>query len=252
MKQKEKENEEGKEKDLIALLRTLKDYRRKQGLRHPLEVILLIIIMAIMAGAKGERAIARFAQNNKKSLIQALHIERKQVPTRCIIQRTIQNVDFALLRNIFHQWAIRIIPIQKHDIMSIDGKALKGTVTEAQNNLQNFTSLVSVFSSKRRQVLTAEKIEIKKESEIPTVRELIEMLNLKDVTFTLDALHCQEKTVKTIKKSRNHFIIGVKENQKKLLEDIKKMPKSGSSRRISIHQGRKESRANRKKDGEGV
>jgi predicted transposase YbfD/YdcC len=248
MKQKQEKKQVEKENDLITLLRTLKDYRRKQGRRHSLEVILLIIIMAIMAGAKGERAIARFAQNNKKSLIKALQIERKQVPTRCIIQRTIQNVDFTLLRNIFHQWAIRIIPIQKHDIMSVDGKALKGTVKESQSDLQNFTSLVSVFSSKRRQVLTAEKIETKKESEIPTARDLIEMLNLKDVTFTLDALHCQEKTAKTIKKSGNHFIIGVKENQKKLLENIKKMPKSG----ISIHQRRKEQGTNRKKNGESV
>lgn len=233
MKQKEKdkgeEKREEKEKDLIVLLRTLKDYRRKQGLRHPLEVILLIIIMAIMAGAKGERAIARFAENNKKALIKALKIERKEVPTRYIIQRTIQNIDFSLLQKIFYQWAIKIIPIEKKDTLSIDGKALKGTVTEAQNNLQNFTSLVSVFASKRKQVLTAGKIEIKKESEIPTARDLIEMLNLKDVTFTLDALHCQKKTVKTIKKSGNHYIIGVKENQKKLLEDIKKMPESGVS-----------------------
>lgn len=211
------------EQDLFTLLKTVKDYRRKQGQRHPLEVILLIIIMAIMAGAKGERAISRFAKNNKKALIQALKIERKEVPTRCIIQRTMQNVDFSELQHIFYQWALKIIKIQKKDIVSIDGKALRGTLTEAQNNLQNFTSLVSVFASKRKQVLTATKIDTKKESEIPAVQELIKMLNLQNVTFTLDALHCQEKTTKTIKKTGNHYIIGVKNNQKKLSQDIKKM-----------------------------
>jgi len=209
--------------DLLALLRTLKDYRRKQGQRHPLEVILIIIIMAIMAGAKGERAISRFAKNNKEALIKALKIERKEIPGRCIIQRTIQNIDFSQLQNIFHHWALKIIPLKKKEIVSIDGKALKGTIAEAQNNLQNFISLVSVFASQRKQVLTAVKIEIKKESEIPTVQEMIKMLDLKDVTFTLDALHCQEKTIKIIKKTGNHYIIGVKDNQKKLSQDIKKM-----------------------------
>lgn len=38
--------------------------------------------MAIMAGAKGERAIDRFSKNNKKALIKALKIERKEVPAR--------------------------------------------------------------------------------------------------------------------------------------------------------------------------
>lgn len=212
-----------KEADFIVALKTLKDYRRKQGQRHPLEVMLLIIIMAIMAGAKGERAIARFAQNNKEALIKALQIKRKEVPARSAIKRVIQNIDFSELQNIFYQWALNIIPIKKKDIVSIDGKALKGTISKAQNNLQNFTSLVSVFASKRKQVLTAKKIETKKENEIPKVQELLEMLDLKDVTFTLDALHCQVKTTKIIKKTGNHYIVGVKNNQKKLCLDIKKL-----------------------------
>ncbi len=220
MKQKQKKQ------DIIALLKTIKDYRRKQGRRHPLEVILIIIIMAIMAGSKGERAVARFAQNNKKDLIKALKIERGEIPTRCIIQRTIQNIDFSELQNIFYQWSLKIIKIKEKDIVSIDGKAIRGTIKNSQTNFQNFTSLVSVFASKRKQVLAAGKIETKKENEIPKVQELIAMLDLKDATFTLDALHCQEKTVNIIKKTGNHYIIGVKNNQKKLYQDIKKMQKA--------------------------
>lgn len=215
-----------KDPDLFALLKTLKDHRRKQGQRHPLEIILLIIIMAIMAGARGERAIVRFAKNNKEALIKALDIQRKQVPTRSVIKGVIENMDFTVLQNLFYHWAVPLIKIQKLDIVSIDGKALRGTVTEAHNNLQNFTSLVSVFASKRKQVLTAAKINTKKTNEIPTVQDLIKLLDLQGVTFTLDALHCQTKTVKIIKKTGNHYIIGVKNNQKKLYQDIKKMPKS--------------------------
>lgn len=220
MKQKQKKQ------DIIALLKTIKDYRRKQGQRHPIEVILIIIIMAIMAGSKGERAIARFAQNNKKALIKALGIERKEIPSRYVIKGIVKNIDFSELQNIFYQWALQIIRIDKKDIVSIDGKAIRGTVKDSRTSFQNFTSLVSVFASKRRQVLTAGKIETKKENEIPKVQELIAMLDLKDVTFTLDALHCQEKTVSIIKNTGNHYIIGVKNNQKKLYQDIKKKQKS--------------------------
>jgi len=211
-----------REQDLICLLKTLKDHRRKEGKRHPLEIVLLIIIMAIMAGSKSERAISRFAKNNKQALIKALKIARKEIPSRSVIQGIIQQTDFSKLQNIFYGWALKIVKIEKKDIISFDGKAMRGTIKNSQTNFQNFTSLVSVFASKRKQVLTSAKIETKKENEIPTVQALIKMLDLKDITFTLDALHCQEKTIKAIKKSKNHYIIGVKNNQKKLSEDIKK------------------------------
>lgn len=215
-------NQKQKESNIIELIKTLPDYRRKQGLRHPLEVVLLIIIMAIMAGAKGERAIARFAKNNKKDLIKTLKIERKEIPTRYVFKGIIKNINFSELQNIFYQWALKIVKIKEKDIVSIDGKAIRGTVKNSHDKFQNFVSLVSVFASKRKQILTTTKIETRKENEIPKVQELIKMLDLKGVTFTLDALHCQEKTVKIIKKTGNHYIVGVKNNQKKLRLDIKK------------------------------
>lgn len=211
-----------KQQNIINLLKTLKDHRRKEGRRHPKEVVLLIIIMGVMAGAKGERAIDRFAKNNKKALIKAMGIERKEVPSRSVISGFIQNVDFKSLQEIFYQWALKIVKIKEKDVVSIDGKAIRGTIKNSHNKFQNFVSLVSVFASKRKQILTAVKIETRKENEIPKVQELIAMLDLKSVTFTLDALHCQEKTVNIIKKTGNHYIIGVKNNQKKLNLDIKK------------------------------
>jgi len=212
-----------KQQNILELLRTLKDHRRKEGQRHPKEVVLLIIIIAVMAGAKGERAIDRFAQNNKKALIKALRIKRKEVPSRSVIRGVIENINFKSLQEIFYRWALPMVKIKEKEVISIDGKAIRGTAKNSRDKFQNFVSLVSVFASKRKQVLTTTKRETQKENEIPKVQELLKMLNLKDVTFTLDALHCQEKTVKIIQKTKNHYIIGVKNNQKKLSEDIKKM-----------------------------
>jgi len=212
-----------KQQNILELLRTLKDHRRKEGQRHPKEVVLLIIIMAVMAGAKGERAIDRFAQNNKKALIKALRIKRKEVPSRSVIRGVIENINFKSLQEIFYRWALPMVKIKEKEVISIDGKAIRGTAKNSRDKFQNFVSLVSVFASKRKQVLITTKRETQKENEIPKVQELLKMLNLKDVTFTLDALHCQEKTVKIIQKTKNHYIIGVKNNQKKLSEDIKKM-----------------------------
>jgi hypothetical protein len=209
--------------DLITLiLRDLEDYRRKQGQRHPLHVLLLITIMGIMSGAQSERAIARFAENNKDSLIKELEIERGEIPSRKVLAKFIQNLDFNKLQSLFYTWTVSFVKIKKGEWLSIDGKALRGTVTNPNNHFQDFKSLISVFVSRRKQILLAGRISNKKENEIPKVRELIKMLDLQGVTFTLDALHCQMKTVKLIIKNKNNYVIGVKGNQKNLSEQLKK------------------------------
>jgi hypothetical protein len=200
----------------------MKDHRRAQGRRHPLDLILILIIMGIMAGSKSERAICRFIKHNKKALIKALRIDRKEVPTRSVIQGVMQTVDFKELEHIFHAWAIRFVTIKAKDFVSLDGKAIRGTVKNGQNAMQNFVSLVSVFASQQKQVLSATAIHTKKESEIPAVQNILALLNLHDVTFTLDALHCQEKTVNTIVKTGNHYLIGAKDNQPKLHREMEK------------------------------
>ena len=215
-------------KNLFELLEELKDHRRKQGQRHSLQTILIVIIMAIMSGAKGERAVSRFAKNNEQELIRLLKIKRKKVPSRSVISGVIQNINFKKLENIFYKWSMQFISIKKNEWINLDGKAIRGTVANANSEMQDFVSLVTVFASRKQQVLSVGKINTKKENEIPTVRKLIEMLDLTGAIFTLDALHCQTKTVKTIIKTKNNYLIGVKGNQKKLYEQIKKLQKRKS------------------------
>lgn len=216
-------NKNKDKKSLIDYLKQLKDFRRKQGQRFSLELMLIIILMAIMNGSKSERSIARFAENNKKELIKRLKISRKQVPSRSSLKRTIEKIDFKKLEEMFYQWSLNYVKIDKNEWISVDGKSIKGTVTNPNNSEQNFTSLVSLFASKRKQNLKVSKFKSKKESEIPVVQELIKMLDLEGITFTLDALHCQKETTKTIKKSKNNYVIGVKGNQENLFNQVKKI-----------------------------
>ena len=213
-------------KNIFALLNELKDYRRKQGVRHPLQTILLITIMGIMSGGRSERAVVRFAKNNKKDLVNLLKIKRNEVPSKSVISSLVQNTDFKKLEKIFYKWSLQFVSIKKGERLGIDGKAIRGTVSNPNDKMQDFVSLVTVFLNKKKQVLTVGKINTKKENEIPKVKELIEMLDLQGVCFTLDALHCQKETVKTIVKSKNDYVIGVKENQKNLLKTLKKTAKT--------------------------
>jgi len=73
--------------------------------------------------------------------------------------------------------------------------------------------LVSFFSSDSKEILIARKT-ASKSNEIPLVQEMIGEFPIKAMVITLDALHCQSKTLKAIKDSGNDYLVQVKENQK--------------------------------------
>lgn len=211
-----------KQDNLFQLLSDLEDFRRSQGRMHPLPMVLLIFIMATMSGFNGFRPTGDFIERHKQELIKLFKPKNGRLPSFQTIARILENIDFDKLTSIFYHWTSPRIVIKKSEWCSLDGKAIGGTVKNPHGYNQRFTSLVSVFVSKQKQVLATGKVELGKKSEIETVKQLIKMLDLKGVIFSLDALHCQKNTVKTIVKSKNHYVISVKGNQKKLHNQIKK------------------------------
>lgn len=218
-------NTKQKQKNLYEMLSKLKDHRRAQGRMHDLRLSLIIVIMSTMSGFYSLRSINDFVKKNKKDLIELFKPKKDRLPSRQTIGRVLQNINFNELNNIFYKWTINHVKIDKGEWVSIDGKAMRGTISDYPKEKQNFINLVSVFASKKKLVLQIGKIKNKKKSEIPKVQELIKVLDLKNVIFTLDALHCQKDTTKTIIESNNDYCIAVKGNQKKLHEQLKKTSK---------------------------
>ena len=214
--------------NLFELISNIKDPRSPQGRMHTLPFILLTTIMAIMNGSNSFYAIRDFLEVNKKDLFKLFKMKGKykRLPSRMTISRLISEISFDKLNFLFYNWASSKITLKKGDVLSLDGKSIRGTLTNANDSLQNFTSLVSVYVQKKKQILCLEKMENKKESKIPLVRKLIKMLDLEGITFTLDALHCQKETLKIIIETKNNYIVQVKANQPTLQENLKKTSKT--------------------------
>lgn len=208
--------------NLYELLEKLSDHRREQGRRHELSLIVIIVVMSLMSGSNSLRAMGDFIKRNRKELLQIFKPNKGRLPSHQTIGRTLQHIDFDELSGIFRVWALKYINITGQEWVSVDGKAIAGTVTNAQNKFQQFTGLVSLFVSKQKTVLASTKLNNKKDNEILKLKELVNLLGLSQTVITADALHCQAGTLNSIKASGNDYCIGVKKNQPNLLQAIKK------------------------------
>ena len=192
-------------------LATLKDKRRGQAQQHKIDVVLMITIMATMSGYQGYRAIGDFAQRYKKQIVKYLELEKDRVPAYATVRRVVQEIDHKKFGDIFTKWMKHYMKKTNSQWIAVDGKAIKGTKQKEED--KKLAHLVSFFASDSKEILIARKT-ADKSNEIPLVQEMMKEFPLKDMIITLDALHCQTKTLKAIKDSGNDYVIQVKDNQK--------------------------------------
>ena len=199
---------------LMQELKSLEDNRRKQGQRHSIEVSLMIVIMATMSGFVGYRAIGDFINRYKKELLEYLKPKKDRLPSFPTVRRILMSVDTDEFRKIFDKWAMGYLELKDSEWISIDGKAIKGS--KHNNEDKKLAHLVSFFRSDSKEVIIAKKT-FTKSNEIPLVQDMLREFPLKNLVFTIDAMHCQSETLKIIKDSENDYVVQVKKNQKKIV-----------------------------------
>ena len=202
---------------LEDLLFSVNDNRRKQGQRYKLGHILLFSVFAILCKADSYRKIHSFIKSHYPMLNKLYHLNWKRVPAYTTIRHLIQGVDAAELERSFRQFSCYLInQCSTNRYIALDGKTLRGSFDHL--NDQKAIQVFSAFGSDNNIIIAHEEIE-QKTNEIPTAQKLLKELGISNYICTLDAMHCQTKTLETVVATRNQAIIQVKENQKTLLND---------------------------------
>lgn len=93
------------------------------------------------------------------------------------------------------------IYVEKKQIVSIDGKTIRGS----KNGTHKAYHVVSAFVSENRITLGKIKTE-EKSNEITAVPELLDMLELVGTIVTADAMYCQTKTAAKITEKRADWV----------------------------------------------
>lgn len=202
---------------LKSFLSKIKDHRRKQGRRYELEHILLFSILAILSGATSYRKIHKFIVAHYETLNEIFDLDWDRILAYTTIRDIIQGTSKTELEKSFRQYSQELAKSESEkQFIGCDGKVLRGSFDHF--NDQKAVQILSAFVSDSRLILAHEEI-ASKTNEIPTAQRLMAELGLSGYIFTFDALHCQEKTLKTAKETGNEAIVQVKGTQKTLLND---------------------------------
>ena len=129
---------------LIEALQTIPDYRKARGKRHPLWIVLVVIVMGNLAGYWGNRPLEEFAKRYGKEIAAQLQIELSSLPSYSTFRGAHLYLDFDAVNHAFREWMIQYLTIDE-ETYAIDGKRIGQSVTGEESKTR-FLGLVSVFA----------------------------------------------------------------------------------------------------------
>ena len=202
---------------MLRIFKDVPDPRIQGKVMHKLHDILVIAVCSIIAGIEHWTLMEDYCKANIEWFQSFLDL-----PNGVPSHDTFGNVFAALSPEEFEK-AIQawINSLQgastKGKHIAIDGKALRGSFDKAAG--KSAVHMVSAYVYENHTVFGQVKVD-DKSNEITAIPKLLEMLELKESTVTIDAMGCQREIAKAIVKKQGDYVLALKGNQNALLEDV--------------------------------
>lgn len=194
------------------------DLRDNRGKRHDLAVVLVGVMLALLSNRDGNlSSIQRYVKNHYECLVEVLGVERKRAVSRSQLPNILAEVSVSVFdRLLFANYGIKL-NAEERKWFAIDGKELRGSI---ETGCRRGEAIVQAVSHEDLQVASQEYYAGEKESEVPTVRKLLQKNGLSKQKVSFDALHCKPRTLEIITGESGKYLVGLKENQKELKKQI--------------------------------
>lgn len=194
---------------------TLEDPRsRLASCAYSLEELLLTALCAISSGADDWVDVALWGREKIDWLRRFLAFE-SGIASHDTFSRVFALLDARSFEACFIDWMGRLCPSLQGHAIHIDGKSLRGS----HNGCEAMVHLVSAWDSAAGVTLGQVKT-ANKSNEITAVPQLLNLLDVRGATITIDAMGCQREIVKQIIDKNADYIIAVKNNQPTLAQAV--------------------------------
>jgi predicted transposase YbfD/YdcC len=193
----------------------LTDGRQPGKVVYPLDEVLLLSLLAVLAGAETFTDIARFGEK-KLALLRRFRQFKDGTPPHDRIGEIFATLDAEQFQHCFVAWVASVSGIPA-SVIAIDGKTVRRSGGKKDNKLP--IHMVSAFAARQRLVLGQVKV-AEKSNEIIAIPKLLAMLAIEGAIVTIDAMGCQREIARAILEKKADYVLALKGNQGSLREDV--------------------------------
>jgi predicted transposase YbfD/YdcC len=200
----------------LSYFRDMPDRRQAGKVIYPLDEILLLCLLAVLAGSETFTEIARFGEK-KLALLRRFRPFEDGTPAHDHLGDIFATLDVTAFQRCFVAWAAALTKTPA-DVIAIDGKTLRRSYQK--KGAKEPIHMVSAFAARQRLVLGQIAV-AEKSNEIVAIPALLDMIEIEGAVVTIDAMGCQRNIARKILAKKADYIIALKGNQGTLHEDVK-------------------------------
>jgi predicted transposase YbfD/YdcC len=199
----------------LSHFKTLADPRQPGKVVYPLDEILLLCLLAVLAGAETFVDIARFGKK-KIDLLRRFRPFVHGTPAHDHLGDIFAMLDPAAFQRCFVAWVAATTGAPAAAI-AIDGKTVRRSYQK--KGAKEPIHMVSAFAARQRLVLGQVKV-ADKSNEIVAIPALLDLLAIEGAILTIDAMGCQRAIAQKIIDKKADYVLALKGNQGTLREDV--------------------------------
>ncbi len=204
--------------EIVESFSTLEDPRSHINRRHPLPSVLVIAVLAVLAGAAGPTAIARWAKF-KEDLLTGLLDLPHGIPGKDVFRRVLMLLKPEAFEAAFNAWIARLRDEATAEtgvdrpIIALDGKAARRShdADEGLGPLHVVTAWAGEYGLALGQEVCAEK-----SNEITAIPELLKKIDVRGGVVTIDAMGAQKAIAEGVIRGGADYVLALKGNHESL------------------------------------
>jgi len=208
--------------EIVAHFNKLEDPRSTINRQHPLVSVVVIAIMAVLAGAGGPTGIARWAKS-KKELLEGVLDLPAGIPGKDVFRRVLMLLKPAAFQECFGNWSKGLYARAADDsgvdqpVFAVDGKTNRRSHDRKHGlgALHAVSVWASDFGLSLGQVACEEK-----SNEITAIPELLRLVDIKGAIITIDAMGTQKAIAEQIVDQGANYVLALKGNQETLHQAV--------------------------------
>jgi len=208
--------------EILGHFDELEDPRDTVNRKHPLVSVVVIAMMAVLSGAGGPTAIARWAALKAEFLAGVLPLPNG-IPRKDVFRRVLALLHPAAFQACFGNWlqSLRARAAEAtgvdQPVFAVDGKTARRSHDrgKALGALHCVSVWASEFGLSLGQVACAEK-----SNEITAIPELLRLVDIQGAIITIDALGAQKAIAEQIIDNGADYVLALKGNQETLHQAV--------------------------------